>query len=79
MKRIVFKDDFAFIYLNKKFYTRNNILNTIEIYKEFFQASITELGNYTTIKIEQINSDHTIETLAKEFSNYLIAREYENK
>lgn len=79
MKKIVLKDNFAFIYLNKNFYTKANILTTLELYKEFFKASLTELGNYTTVKIENTNKDHTLKTLANEFSNYLIAQEYENK
>ncbi len=77
MKKIVFKDNFAFIYLNKKFYKKYNIINTLEIYNEFFKSSISEIGNYITIKIEKINNDYSLNILAKEFANYLISKEYE--
>ena len=77
MKKIVFKDKFAFIYLNKSFYQKNNILNTLEIYKDVVKCSMTQLGDYVTIKIERIKENYSLNILAKEFVNYLIAKQYE--
>lgn len=79
MGKLVLKDGFAFVYLNKNFYSKESILNTLKVYQEFFNAKLTEIGKYFTIKIEKINDDYSIETLAREFSNYLIAQEYERK
>ena len=76
MKKIVLKDDFAFIYLNKLFYTKELILDTIGEYKDFFKASITEVGKYIVLKIEKVNDDYPLEVLAKEYLNLLLSKEY---
>ena len=75
MKKIVLKDNFAFIYLNKNIYSKESILEAIEIYKEFFKSSITQLGDYTTVKIEPIDTEYEIQVLANEFSNYILSLE----
>ncbi len=76
MKKIVLKDDFAFVYLNKLFYTKEFILDTIKDYKDFFKASITDVGKYVVLKIEKINDDYSLEVLVKEYLNLLLSKEY---
>ena len=78
MKKIVLKDSFAFVYLNQSFYSQKSVLEAIETYKEFFKASTTSLGKYIVVKIENL-SDHPLETIANEFSNYIISNEYQIK
>lgn len=67
------------ILLNKTFYTRDSILNTSKIYKDFIKLEITEEENYYSIIIELKNDDYTIEEIKKEFINYTIAQEHQNK
>ena len=76
MKKIVLKDDFAFVYLNKLFYTKELILDTINDYKDFFNASISEVGKYVVLKIEKKNDDYSLDVLAKEYLNLLLSKEY---
>ncbi len=77
MKKIVLKDNFAYVYLNMNFYSKDKILQTLNVYKEFFKSSITELGKYFVVKIEKLDENFSLEQLSKEFANYLLAQEYE--
>lgn len=79
MKKIIIKDDFAFIYLNKNFYKKELIINTFKTYEEFFTATITKLGKYYIIKIQKINNDYELDILANEFLNFILSEEYQNK
>lgn len=79
MKKIVIKDNFAFIYLNSNFYNKEVIIMTIDIYKDFFKAQISQIGKYYIIKIEKINLDFTLENISNEFLNYILANEYQIK
>lgn len=75
MKKIVIKDNFAFVYLNSSFYTKDAINSALEVYKDFFKAQISELGKYSVVKIEKLNDDFTLEALAYEFLNYVLSEE----
>ena len=78
MKKIVLKEGFAFLYLNKNFYNKENILESLKEYKDFFKGHFTDLGKYFIIKVEN-TSDYETKTLAEEFANFLISKEYEIK
>lgn len=75
MKKIVIKDNFAFVYLNSSFYTKKAIMSALEIYKDFFKGYLSELGKYNVVKIEKLNNDFTLEALANEFLNYVLSEE----
>ena len=77
MKKIVIKDNFAFIYLNSGFYNEKAILNTIKIYSDFIDASFSELGKYYIVKIKNKTTEYNLEKLANEFLNYILSIEFE--
>lgn len=77
MKKIIIKDNFAFLYLSDLFYKKEAILTTIKIYDEFVSASFSNLGNYFVIKFELKSLDYKLEKIVNEFSNYLLSVEYE--
>lgn len=79
MKKLVLKEDFAFIYLNKSFYTKELIIKTLSIYKEFFNSSINELGKYIVLKLELVDTSFKIEELSREYLNYLLSEQYQKK
>jgi len=78
MNKIIIKDNFAFLYLNKSFYDKKSIIDTIEIYTEFFKAKTEETEKYFIIKIEKINNEFSIENLVNEFLNYLLSVQNSN-
>ena len=78
MKKIVIKDNFAFVYLNSNFYTKASIISALDVYKDFFKANLAEnLGKYSVVKIEKINDDFSLEELANEFLNYVLSNEHQ--
>lgn len=78
MKSIVVKDNFAFIYFNKSFFDVNSIKETITEYNDFIKTTVTELGKYYIVKCELISKEHTLDKIAREFSNYVLALENKN-
>lgn len=76
MKKPVYQNDFAYIYLTKSFYDKTKIENTILSYIEFISANLQEIGKYFVIKIKTKTSDYTLKQLTQEFSNYLLSEEY---
>lgn len=76
MKKIVFQDGFAFLYFNSIFYNKDTILKTIEIYKDFGDFFLNELGNYYILKI--VNSiEYDLEEVSSNFMNYVLSLEYQ--
>lgn len=73
IKEIVVQKDFAYLYLNKDFYPKELIIDTIKVYREFFKSEIKEIGDYFVLKIVSIDSDYSDEILANEFANYLLS------
>ena len=79
MKKIVIKDNFAFVYLNSSFYSKSSILSALEVYKDFFKGNLAEnVGKYNVVKIEKLNEDFSLEELANEFLNYVLSNEHQN-
>ncbi|MCA9459399.1 MAG: HxsD-like protein [Nanoarchaeota archaeon] len=76
MKKIVVKDGFAFVYFLSSFYTDKSILNSIEVYSQFFSAEVSKLGKYSIVKLRNLDSSYSLEILANEFSNYVLSCEY---
>lgn len=76
MKKIVFKEDFALLYLNKEFYKKKHITDSIKTYKDFLKGKISEMGNYFVIKVEPISKTE-LETASYELLNYILATEFE--
>jgi len=74
-KNIVFKDNFAFLYLNKNIYTKSKIKEAIIEFKDFIKPSISQIGEYIVIKIETITQDYDLKELTYEFANYILAKE----
>ncbi len=74
MKKIIIKNNFAFLYLNKKFYDLKIINNTLKIYKDFFKSKIIETKMYNIVKIKKINNEFDLKTLSNEFLNYLLSQ-----
>ena len=79
MKKIVFKDDFAFVYLSKNFYDVNVIKKTIEVYSEFVSFSFGEVGKYFVLKAIQVDLSYSLDVLVNEFLNYLVSEEFSLK
>lgn len=73
IKEIVVQKDFAYLYLNKDFYPKELIVDTIKVYREFFKSEIKEIGDYFVLKIVSVDSDYSDEILANEFANYLLS------
>lgn len=76
MKKIVFNDDFAFVYLSKNLYDVNVIKNTINVYSEFVSFNFGEVGKYFVLKCSQVDFSHPFEVLVREFLNYLVSEEF---
>lgn len=79
MKKIVIQDNFAFLYFNSQFYTNEAILRTIEVYCDFVQTSLKQVGKYFVLKIEPKNNDYSLLQLCDEISNYLLSEEHKIK
>ena len=79
MKKIVYQKEFAFIYLTKEFYNKNQIDKAVSNYTDFVTHSLGELGKYLVLKISLKNDDYTLKTLAEEISNFILSEEYQNK
>lgn len=78
MKGVVVQNGFAFVYLSKDFYLKNNILKTIDVYKEFLESAISEISDkYYILKFTLKSKDYTLEKTIDEFLNYLLSLEYE--
>ena len=77
MKKIVYQENFAFIYLNTQFYNKQKIKAAISNYNDFVEHSLGELGKYFVLKISLKNNDHTLKTLAEEISNFILSEEYQ--
>jgi len=91
MKKIIIKNNIAFIYLNNNFYDKDIILKTIKVYENFFKTKINETKKYYLLKIEKnINSNennknkiknennnknYSLEFLTFEFLNYLLSNQ----
>jgi len=79
MKKIVIKDNFAFVYLNSSVYSKSSILSALDVYKDFFKGNLAEnVGKYHVVKIEKLNQDFSLEELANEFLNYVLSNEHQN-
>lgn len=76
MKKIVIKDSFAFIYLNKEFYNPVSIKISLNQYSEFVNSSISELGKYYVIKLDLMDYSFTFKEIANEITNYIMSEEY---
>lgn len=76
MNKIVIKEGFGFVYLNRNFYDKSVVLNTLVVYEEFFRSSLSEIGNYFVVRVDRIDESYSVEELLREFSNYLINGEY---
>ncbi len=77
MKKIVYQENFAFIYLNTEFYNKQKINQAISNYTDFIEHSLGELGKYFVLKISLKNDDYTLKKLAEEISNYILSEEYQ--
>ncbi len=78
MKKLVVKKDFAFIYMNKSFYEKEIILDSIKDYNEFAAITIADLGKYFVLKISSKSNEYTPEEISNEFLNYTLAKKYEH-
>lgn len=72
MKEIVFKDDFAFIYLNSSFYSISKIKESYGSYIEFISIDLKKIGNYIVLKIKKLTHDYDLKILTYEFLNFLL-------
>ncbi|NQZ85248.1 MAG: hypothetical protein HRU03_06020 [Nanoarchaeales archaeon] len=79
MKKIVYQEKFAFIYLTKEFYNINQIGAAISNYKDFIEHNIGELGKYFVLKISLKNDDYTLKMISEEILNYILSEEYQIK
>jgi hypothetical protein len=79
MKKIVYQENFAFIYLNTEFYNKQKIETAISNYTDFVQFNLGELGKYFVLKISLKNNDYTLKTLSEEISNFILSEEYQNQ
>ena len=79
MKKIVYQENFAFIYLNTEFYNKQKIKTAISNYKDFIEYNLGELGKYFVLKISLKTNDYTLKTLAEEISNYILSEEYQKR
>jgi len=77
MKKIIYQNDFAYIYLTKTFYTKQKIQNTITQYQEFITTTLKETGKYHILKTTPKTNNYSIKTLTQEFLNYLLNEEYQ--
>lgn len=78
MKKIVYQENFAFIYFTKEFYNKQKIENSILNYSDFVTHNLGELGKYFVLKISLKNDDYTLKTLSEEISNYILSEEFQN-
>jgi len=78
MKKIIIKEDFIFLYLNKLFYDINLINSSIKNYIDFFKFKINTNSKYTIIKFEKKDNQYKLEMLVFEFLNYLLSEKKEN-
>ncbi len=69
----------AQIKLLKSFYQKKIIEKTIQTYEDFMQAKIEETPTHYLLKFKQKTDDYPMQTLIDEFTNYLLAGEYESK
>lgn len=77
MKRIIVKDDFAFLYLNRSFYIRRNIEETIRVYGDFVISKTTEIGDkYFIVKLKLKTSNYSLDKISREFLNYTLSLEH---
>ncbi len=79
MKFIVVKDDFAFVYLTASFYNMDKVVDTLRVYKDFLKGSVAKVGKYLVVKLERVDNENSLDMLTREFSNYVLAQEYEVK
>jgi hypothetical protein len=77
MKKIVYQENFAFIYLNTEFYNKKKIEIAISNYKDFVEHNLGELGKYFVLKISLKTNDFKLQKLAEEISNYILSEEYQ--
>lgn len=75
MKTLVVKDTFAFLYLHEDIYSLTSILTSIHTYSEFFKVSKNKIGKYSTLKIESLSKEYSLQELVHEFMNYLLSVE----
>lgn len=76
--KIVIKDNFSYLYLNKDLYLYSTIEECIQDFKEFLEISIKKFEKYTILKLESIDKEYEIEELSFEFLNYLNGVQYKN-
>ncbi|MDA3856465.1 MAG: HxsD-like protein [Candidatus Woesearchaeota archaeon] len=76
MSRVEFKDNFAFVYLNKEIYSKAAILSSLDVYKDFSDYILFENTKDNILKISAKGVDFTLKEVVNEFSNYLIGEEY---
>lgn len=77
MKNIILQEKFAYLYFPKRFYSLEALENSLQTYNEFIESQTSSIGNYHVIKISLKDEDFTLEEVAKELSNYIIATEYQ--
>jgi hypothetical protein len=76
MNKIIYKDNFAFLYLTKNFYDKQAIFNSLEDYSDFLEYLYMDEENYHIIKISSKDEDYTLNNLVDEFLNYVVSEEY---
>lgn len=79
MKHIVVKGDFAFLYFNKHFYTKEKVKLSVKEYKDFVKSSFSEVGNYFVVKVNLISQDYPLNYICDEIFNHVLASENGNK
>jgi hypothetical protein len=76
VKDIVFKEGFAFIYLNKGFYIKDTIFNSLNGYSDFLDYLYMDDENYHILKVSSKDDEYKLDYLCNEFLNYLVSEEY---
>lgn len=76
MKKIIIKDNFAFLYLSSDFYTKEAILSTINIYSDFLETTFKEIGKYFVLRLEKKTEDYDLSVLLDEMLNFILSEEY---
>ncbi len=78
MRGVVYKENFAFIYLVKNFYNKDAIFSSLQDYSQFLDYLYMDESDYHIVKVCSKDEDYSLKNLVDEFLNYIISEEYKS-